>query len=129
MSAQACKRLLNIVLVVNCLVEVPVGLLLVLSPESFLPSGESAGIVWARNYGVAAFAIGTLALWIWPYRDNYAAVSVALGFLVLFNWTLTGALITSGGQVPGAILHFILATLFTLLYFQRRRWCEVEPVR
>lgn len=125
-EARLMKKLLTAMLVANFLIEGPVGLTLIFSPENFLPAGQIDGVLWARNYGVAALAIASLVFWIWPSRDDYRTLGVALGFLMFFHWTLMAGLLTSGGQAVGAVLHFILAILCTLLYFKRASWCNRE---
>jgi hypothetical protein len=119
------KILLISMLVLNFLTEGPVGAFLVVSPEAFLPSGQVEGILWARNYGVAALCVASMIFWVWRSRDVFEVMGVALGFLMTFHTALTIALLTSGGQVPGAVLHFILATACIVLFFQRAKWCIV----
>jgi hypothetical protein len=110
----------------NFLVEGPVGAFLVFAPESFLSAGQTEGILWARNYGVAALAVASMIFWVWPHRDNFQVLGVAIGFLMVFHCALTAALLTTGGQQVGAILHSILTISFTFLYFQRAKWCSTE---
>ena len=118
------KKLFTAVLIANFLIEAPVGIMLILSPESVLPGGQIEGALWARNYGVAVLAISTLVFWIWPNRDDLLAVGITLGFLMFFNWTLLAAMLTAGDQMFGTIVHSSLAVLCTALYFQKTKWCN-----
>ena len=120
------KKVLNFALVLNFLTDGPVGVFLVLSPESFLPAGQVEGLLWVRNYGVAALTVASVPLWLWPHRDDYKVVGLATGLLMAFHSALTIALLTAGGQLFGSVLHFILATLFIVLYSQRAKWCEPQ---
>jgi hypothetical protein len=123
------KKVLNTALILNFLTDGPVGVFLVFSPQTFLPAGQVEGILWVRNYGVAALAVASMIFWVWSSRDDYGAMGVALGFLLAFHSALTVALLVTGGQLVGTILHFILATLFVLLYFQREKWCTLDAMR
>ena len=120
------KILLIVTLVLNFLFEGPVGVFLVLSPEASLPGGSAEELFWVRNYGVAAMAIASMALWAWPARTDFRAMGVALGYLMGFHIALAIALFTSGIQPGGAIIHSVLAVLFVVLYFQRARWCDPQ---
>ena len=117
------KILLNTVLILNLLTDGPVGVFLMFSPESFLSAGQGEGILWVRNYGVAAFCVASMIFWVWRSRENFSVMGLALGFLMTFHTLLTIALLTTGGQMVGAILHTILASLCILLFFQRAKWC------
>lgn len=117
------KKLLNIMLILNFFTEAPAGVLLVFSPASVLPAGQIEGAIWARNYGVAALAMASMVLWLWPHRDNYATTGVVLGFLMGFHTALTAALLTAESLLAAAALHSILAALCIVLYFQRAKWC------
>lgn len=120
------KKLLNTMLIMNLAIEAPVGLTLILSPASFLWADHVEAAMWARNYGVGAFAVSTMIFWLWPHRDSFTTTGVALGFLMCFHTILTGALLTAESQLAGAILHSILALMCIVLYFQRAKWC-VSP--
>jgi hypothetical protein len=120
------RKLLNLVLIATFVIEAPVGTMLMFAPESFLPAGQIDGVLWARNYGVAAFAISTLLFWTWSSRDSHQTMGVTLGFLMTFHAILAIALLVTGGQLTGAVLHSILAVLSVVLYFRRAQWCVVE---
>ena len=117
------KKLLNTFLVMNLVVEAPVGISLILAPTSFLSAHHAEAAIWARNYGVAAFAVSTFIFWLWPHRDSYSTTGVALGFLMCFHTILSGALFTAEALLPGAILHSAFALMCIVLYFQRSKWC------
>ena len=121
------KWVLIVALILNVLIEAPVGAFLILAPEAFLPPDQADQAFWARNYGVGAFSVACMSLWIWPKRNDFAALGVGLGFLITFHPILTVVLLASGVQPVGAVLHGVLAILFALAFFQRRRWCDPGP--
>ena len=121
------KQLLNATLVLNFLVEAPVGAALALAPENFLAPDQVAGALWARNYGVAAFSVASLSVWLWPKRHDFSAVSLGLGFFITFHPMLAIALLTSGGQTVGVVIHTVLSISFVLLFSTRTRWCAPAP--
>ncbi len=121
------KPLLNVTLLLNFLVEAPVGAALALAPQNFLAPDQVAGALWARNYGVAAFAVASLSIWLWPKRHDLSSVSLALGFFITFHPLLAIALLTSGDQTVGVVIHTVLSVSFILLFFTRERWCAAAP--
>jgi hypothetical protein len=120
------KKLLNTALILNVVTDGPGGLFLLFSPQSFLPADQVEGLFWVRNYGVAALAVASMIFWVWSCRDSYKAMGVALGFLLAFHTVLCMVLITAGNQMVGVVLHFILATLFIILYLNRPKWCDSQ---
>jgi hypothetical protein len=54
-------------------------------------------------------------------------VGLAIGLLMAFHSALTIALLTAGDQMFGSVLHFILATLFIVLFSLRAKWCVPQP--
>tara|TARA_A100001037_G_scaffold48109_1_gene39951 strand:- start:22018 stop:22392 length:375 start_codon:yes stop_codon:yes gene_type:complete len=121
------RILLIATLALNLLVEAPVGLMLTFAQD---PTAEIMVAFWSRNYGVAVLAISTLIFWVWRWRDDLGVMTVALGFLMTFHALLATALIASGIQQGGAILHTVLAVGFIVLFLRRRSWCtgEESPV-
>ena len=75
------------------------------------------------HYGFAALAIATASFWIWPYRNNVKAVPAILGVLLTFHSGLFLSLAIAGDQMPGMVIHAVLAALCILLFTQRSKWC------
>lgn len=112
------------ILVLNLLIEGMAAVSLLAGAEGVMAQSRPDHGMWPMNYGFAALAIATMVLWIWPYRDNYAAVSTALGFLMTFHTGLFISLLLSGEQMVGMVLHGIMAVLCVFAFVQRSRWCS-----
>ena len=77
------KLLFSLLLVLNLLVEVLAGV------ATIGCTGEISSIVsggqWSMHYGFAVLAIASLSIWVWPFRNELKAVTVALGLLMTFH--------------------------------------------
>ena len=120
------RKLLIAVLIANALFEGLVGALLVFSPGSAVPDGNSAGIAFAVNYGFAALTIASIIFWAWSEKDNLKTMGVVLGILSTFHSGLSIAtamtMTTESGATP-TIVHGIMAVLCWVLFFSRKKWC------
>ena len=115
------KVLFIIVLVLNLLTEAMASTALIGGPEGVVAFGK--GGMWSMHYGFAALAIATASFWIWPYRNNVKAVTAILGVLLTFHSGLFLSLAVAGDQMPGMVIHAVLAALCIFLFTQRSKWC------
>lgn len=115
------RTFFTIVLILNFLTEAMAATLLIAGPEGVSAAGK--GDMWSMHYGFAALAIASTTVWIWPYRTNMQAVTAVLGVLLTFHSGLFISLATAGDQMPGMVLHAILAVLCIFLFTQRAKWC------
>lgn len=121
-ETQIMKKLFVALLVLNVLTEALAATTLIGGPGGISAAG--AGNQWSMHYGFAALAIGSAALWVWPYRNNLNAVTAVLGVLMTFHSGLFVSLMVAGDQPAGVIIHAVLAALCILLFIQRRSWCQ-----
>ena len=117
------KIFFTVVLILNLVIEAFAAFVLIGSPETMFPEGQVAAVMWARNYGFAALAVGTTVFWIWPHREDFNVVGTVLGILLTFQIAISVALGISGAMMGGMILHSIMAVLCIFLYTQRSKWC------
>lgn len=113
------RMLFNVLLAFNFLVEAMAAASLIGGPEGLAAAGK--GEMWSMHYGFAALAIASVSLWIWPYKRDPTAVTVALGLLLTFHTGLTLSLAAAGDQPVGLVLHIVLASLSALLFARRAR--------
>ena len=116
------KYLFNTLLVLNLFTEATAATFLIGGPGGISAAGS--GGMWSMHYGFAAFAIASATFWIWPYRDNIKAVTSILGLLLTFHSGLFLSLAIAGDQMPGMIVHAVLAMLCLFLFTQRSKWCS-----
>ena len=120
------KILFNIVLVLNLLFEGMAAASLIGGPEGVSAAGQ--GGMWSMHYGFGALAIASTSLWIWPFRSNLGAVTAILGLLLTFHTGLFLSLTIAGDQLPGSVIHAVMAALCIFLFTQRSKWCDQVPV-
>lgn len=118
------RVLLNIALILSLLTEVMAAASLIGGPEGISAAGK--GGMWSMHYGFAALAIASATIWIWPHRNNLAAVTAVLGILLTFHSGLFVSLALAGDQMAGMIVHATLALLFIFLFAMRSKWCANE---
>lgn len=117
------KKLFSAALIFNLVVEWIAAAVLIGAPETLFPDGHPVGIDWARNYGFAALAIGTAALWVWPHRGDMKASGTILGILLTFHISISVAMAVAGNMLEALVLHSLMAVMFIYLYTQRAKWC------
>ena len=115
------KTLFAITLVLNLLVELMAAATLIAGPGGISAAGT--GNQWSMHYGFAVLAIASISVWIWPYRNNYKAVTSVLGFLLTFHTGLCASLVVAGDQLAGSVIHAVLALLCLICFTQRIRFC------
>lgn len=113
------RKLFNVLLVLNFLVEAMAAASLIGGPDGLAAAGR--GGMWSMHYGFAALAIASVSLWIWPYRSDRKAVTAVLGLLLTFHSGLVVSLAAAGDQAVGLVLHAVLASLSALLFARRGR--------
>lgn len=115
------QKLFIALLVLNFLTEAMAAVMLITGPGGLSAAGS--GEQWSMHYGFAALAIGSAALWVWPFRNNLNAVTAVLGVLMTFHTGLLVSLVVAGDQMAGVVIHAVLAVLCIVLFTQRRSWC------
>ena len=116
------KKLFLGLLVFNLLLEGFAAISLISAPGAGLPGAGPAEISWARNYGFAALAMASLIVWIWPQRNNAAAVSTVLGLLMVFHLGISLSLTLGMGPMLFATLHGLGGLVAVVLFATRSRW-------
>ena len=116
------KILFNVAIILSALAELFAAGSLIGGPAGISAAGS--GEMWSMHYGFAALAIASLSIWIWPHRDNLAAVTVALGVLVVFHVGVCASLAMAGDQAGGMILHGVLAAMFITLFARSKSLAE-----
>ena len=120
------KYLFMTFLVLNFLAETLAAVTLIGGPEGLAAAGQ--GGQWSMHYGFAALAIASASLWLWPNRNNRAAVTPVLGILVIFHLGLTVSLAAAGDQAGGMVLHAFLSVLALVTFVTRGSWCEAPEL-
>ena len=115
------KIFFTVVLALNLLVEGMAAFTLIGGPQGISAAGT--GGQWSMHYGFAAIAIASAGLWLWPYRNNKAAVTAVLGMLMIFHVGLFTSLSIAGDQQAGVMIHAVMSVLCILLFTQRSKWC------
>ena len=115
------RVLFVVLLVLHLLMETMAAVALIGGPEGISAAGQ--GAQWSMHYGFAALAMASVSLWVWPRRDDLAAVTVALGLLLTFHFGLTLSLAVAGDQIGGMISHGVLAAISLVLITQRAKVC------
>jgi len=82
--------------------------------------------LWSMHYGFAVIAIASAIFWVWPHRSSRSVVTAVLGILTTFHTALLCSLVLEGTQMPGIVLHSVLAPMAIVLFALRGRWCN-EP--
>ena len=116
------KTLFTVFLVLNFLAEALAAASLIGGPEGLAAIGN--GGQWSMHYGFAVVAIASAGIWLWPYRNNYKAVTAVLGILLTFHACVLGSLFLAGDQQVGVVIHSVLTLLAAVLFTQRSRWCS-----
>lgn len=114
-------------LILNFLVETLAATTLVGGSTGLGATAAIPGGMWAMHYGFAVAAYASAVFWIWPYRDQRAAVTAVLGILMTFHCLLLGSLIIEGVQQAGIVIHSVMAVFAIVLFALRSRWCEDAP--
>lgn len=115
------RVLFVVLLILHLLMETMAAVALIGGPQGISAAGQ--GAQWSMHYGFAALALASVSLWVWPRRDDLAAVTVALGLLLTFHAGLTVSLAVAGDQTFGMIGHAVLAVISLVLITQRTRVC------
>ncbi len=115
------RILFVVLLILHLLMETMAAVALIGGPEGISAAGQ--GAQWSMHYGFAALALASVSLWVWPRRDDLAAVTVALGLLLTFHAGLTLSLAVAGDQAGGMIGHAVLAVISLVLITQRTKVC------
>ena len=117
------RVLFFVLLVLNLLMESMAAVALIGGPGGIPAAGQ--GAQWSMHYGFAALAVASVSLWVWPRRNELAAVTVVLGLLLTFHAGLTISLAVAGDQVGGMIGHAVLAVISLVLIMQRSKVCAL----
>ncbi|MFK7914008.1 MAG: hypothetical protein AB8B93_08845 [Pseudomonadales bacterium] len=118
------KIAFTVFLVLNFLVEALAAATLISGPMGLGATEAVPGGMWAMHYGFAVIAIASALIWLWPYRDNRAAVTAVLGMLMTFHCVLLASLLMEGVQQAGIVIHSVMAVLAIVLFALRSRWCK-----
>lgn len=118
------KTALTVFLVLNLLTEALAAASLIGGPTGLGATEAVPGGMWAMHYGFAVIAIASALFWLWPYRDNHAAVTAVLGMLMTFHCVLLTSLLIEGVQQAGIVIHSVLALFAIVLFALRSRWCQ-----
>ena len=110
-------------LVVNLIFEGLAGVGLILGEQGVMAATHTTDSMWGMNYGFGAFAIASAVFWLWPNRSDAKAVGSVLGILLTFHTLLCISLAIAGNQIPGMVIHGIMAVLSLVLLTQRSKWC------
>ena len=114
---------LSIFLVINFLIEGLLGLGLIFAPGKIMPTDVPLTLFWIRNYGFAAFTMGTLGLLFIKVQNEPGAALVSLGALSLFHLGLTigtGLGAARGlAPIPIPVLHGLMAAGFIFFFLKR----------
>lgn len=116
------RALFAVLLIAHLLMEAMAAVALIGGPEGISAAGQ--GAQWSMHYGFAALAMASISVWVWPRRNDLAAVTVALGVLLTFHVGLTLSLAVAGDQVGGMIGHAVLAAISLVLITQRTRFLD-----
>jgi len=120
------KKLYTAILIANLVIEC-VGVAVLFTAPAFLVDAENASaLMWSRNYGFVALAVGSAVFWAWPYRDNFAATGVVLGIIASFHMAIAVAFAVADELFVDVVLHGVFAVICLFLFTQRSKWC-VEP--
>jgi len=117
------KKFLVLLLVAHFLLEIIVGAMFAFNPTSMVSDPDPRSLMFLINLGAVVIAAAFIAVWIWPYRNNLAALSVGLGVIATFH---TGAALAGlycmlqGLDGSAAYPHGVLAAGFWFLWFRRQ---------
>ena len=115
------RVLFAVLLMAHLLMETMAAIGLIGGPGGISAAGQ--GEQWSMHYGFAALAMASVSLWVWPRRNDPAAVAVVLGLLLTFHVGLTLSLAVAGDQMGGMIAHAVLAAISLVLITQRAKVC------
>ena len=113
-------------LTLNTLIEGATGLVLIVAPGVFYPTGDALVFSAARNFGVSACALAVLSGAMLRLPTASPAVRPGLVTLAVFHTCLVAALVPAVNRgftpLPVAIIHSLLAVAFiaALLTHARR---------
>lgn len=117
------KKFLALLLVAHLILETLASTTFVFNPESLIANPDPQSLFVLVNLGAVVFAVGLVALWVWPYRANVAALSVGLGVLATFHTiaTFTGLHFLLQGMDGSAMyIHGVLGLCFWFLWVKRQ---------
>ena len=117
------KIFFTVVLILNFLTEAMAAVSLIGGPQSAFADEPVEGGFWAMHYGFAAISIASAVFWVWPYREDLKAVTAVLGILLVFHICIFTSLAIAGDQIPGTIIHAVMAVFCAFLFTQRSKWC------
>ena len=117
------KKLYSAILIANLLIECVGASALFAAPEFLVDTGNASAMLWARNYGFVALAVGSAVFWTWPHRDSFAAVGAVLGIFFSFHLAIAIALTISDELFVDVVLHGAFAVLCLYLFTKRSKWC------
>ena len=118
------KVFFTVVLILNFLTEGLAAISLIGGPQSAFAEGPVEVGLWAMHYGFAAISIASAVFWIWPYREDLKAVTAVLGILLVFHICIFTSLAIAADQIPGTIIHAVMAVFCAILFTQRSKWCN-----
>lgn len=117
------KKLYSAVLVANLLIEAVGAAALFAAPGMLVDAENASALMWARNYGFVALAVGSAVFWTWPHRDSFQAAGAVLGILLSFHIAISVALAIAGELFVDVVLHGAFAVVCVYLFTQRSKWC------
>lgn len=120
------KKLYSAVLIANLIIEGIGATVLFVAPGFLVDEGNPSAVLWARNYGFVALAVGSAVFWTWPHRDTFAAAGAVLGILLSFHIAISVALAIAGVLWVDVILHGAFGAVCIYLYIRRSQWCASE---
>ncbi len=117
------KKLYSAILIANLLIECVGAFVLFTMPEILVDTGNASAMLWARNYGFVALAVGSAIFWAWSYRDSFAAAGAVVGILFSFHLAIAVALAIANTLFADVVVHGAFAVLCLYLFTQRSKWC------
>ena len=121
------KKFFIVVLALHVLVEGLVGATMAFSPQTLAPEAAKTELFALTALGFAALTMVSVVFWLWPYRRNLVALTIAVGTLATFHTavSLSAALTsTMGNDFKPYILHVVFAVCFWILWARRRQLAD-----
>lgn len=117
------KKLYSAVLIANLLIEAFGAAALFAAPGFLVDAENASALLWSRNYGFVALAVGGAVFWTWPHRDSFPAAGAVLGILLSFHLAIAVALAIADELFVDVVLHGGFAVVCLYLFTQRSKWC------
>lgn len=115
------QHVLAIALALNLVLEGLAAATLIGSANGLGAAATPAAGWWSMHYGFAVIAIASAGVWLWPRRQELAALTPVLGILATFHLAVLTSLLLAGDQPEGAAAHAVLSVLFVALLALRRK--------